>query len=85
MSAERVDVFLRIEIEDEGIGIPKAEWNQIFRRFYRGASGEVQSTPGSGVGLYLARRIVAEHHGTLTVKETGKGCGSRFVFQLPYE
>lgn len=81
----RMNVFLRIEIEDEGIGIPKAEWNQIFRRFYRGASGEVQSTPGSGVGLYLARRIVAEHHGTLTVKETGKGCGSRFVFQLPYE
>lgn len=81
----RMNVFMRIEFEDEGIGIPKAEWNQIFRRFYRGASGEVQSTPGSGVGLYLARSIVAEHHGTLTVKETKKGCGSRFVFQLPYE
>lgn len=82
----RMNVFLRIEIEDEGIGIPKEEWNQIFRRFYRGASEQVQQTAGSGVGLYIARRIVTEHHGMLTVKAAQKGkCGSRFVFQLPYE
>lgn len=82
----QMNVFLRIEIEDEGIGIPKEERNQIFRRFYRGASEQVQQTTGSGVGLYIARRIVMEHHGTLTVKEAQKGkCGSRFVFQLPYE
>lgn len=82
----QMNVFLRIEIEDEGIGIPKEEWNQIFRRFYRGASEQVQHTAGSGVGLYIARRIVMEHHGTLTVKAAQKEeCGSRFVFQLPYE
>lgn len=82
----QMNMFLRIEIEDEGIGIPKEERNRIFRRFYRGASEQVQQTTGSGVGLYIARRIVMEHHGTLTVKDAQKGkCGSRFVFQLPYE
>lgn len=83
----KMTVFLRIEMEDEGIGIPKSEWNRIFRRFYRGASREVQETAGSGVGLYLAREIVTRHHGTLTVasphNDIGKSCGSRFVFQLP--
>lgn len=82
----KMAVFLRIEIEDEGIGIPKSEWNQIFKRFYRGNAKEVQETAGSGVGLYLAREIVNRHGGTLTVAAPHheKGEGSCFVFQLPY-
>lgn len=81
----RVNVFLRIEIEDAGIGIPKNEWNQIFKRFYRGAAKEVQEAPGSGVGLYLAREIVARQGGTLAVASPRGGkCGSCFVFQLPF-
>lgn len=87
---QRMNLFLRIEIEDEGPGIPKEEWNLIFRRFYRGSSERVQSLPGSGVGLYLARQILERHRGTLTVsskkslagKRAENGC--RFVFQLPY-
>lgn len=84
----KMTVFLRIEIEDEGIGIPKSEWNRIFRRFYRGKAKEVQETAGSGVGLYLAREIVTRHQGTLTAASphnaAGNKSGSRFVFQLPY-
>lgn len=81
----KMNIFLRIEIEDEGIGIPKDEWNLIFKRFYRGTSDVVQQCPGTGVGLYLARRIVKEHQGTLTVTSPLKGGGSKFVFQLPLE
>lgn len=82
----KMTVFLRIEIEDEGIGIPKSEWHQIFKRFYRGKAKEIQETAGSGVGLYLAREIVNRHGGTLTVaaSHNEKGEGSCFVFQLPY-
>ncbi len=81
----RMTVYLRIEIEDEGIGIPRKEWNRIFQRFYRGEAREVQEESGSGVGLYLAREIVSRHGGTLAVTAPRHGKrGSCFVFQLPY-
>lgn len=81
----KMTVFLRIEIEDEGIGIPRREWNRIFKRFYRGEAKEVQRESGSGVGLYLAREIVTRHEGTLVVTSPHiMKHGSCFVFQLPY-
>ncbi|MDE5837421.1 MAG: sensor histidine kinase, partial [Paramuribaculum sp.] len=49
--------FIRIEIEDGGIGIPKEEWNQVFKRFYRGTNDMVRRAEGAGVGLYLCRKI----------------------------
>lgn len=82
----RMTVYLRVEIEDEGIGIPRGEWNKIFQRFYRGGADEVQRETGSGVGLYLAREIVSRHEGTLVAAAPRHGKrGSCFVFQLPYE
>ena len=74
--------YVRIEIEDEGIGIPKTEYNQIFKRFYRGSDPAVKQSEGSGVGLYLSRRIIEEQNGTLMVKSAVKQ-GSIFVVQLP--
>lgn len=80
----RMNVYLRIEIEDEGIGIPRKEWNRIFQRFYRGGAREVQEASGSGVGLYLAREIVTRHEGTLVVSAPRhQKRGSCFVFQIP--
>lgn len=77
--------FVRIEIEDEGIGIPKKEYTEIFKRFYRGNSKEIQETEGSGVGLYLARKIIEEQGGNIRAAENKKGRGSRFIIQLPIE
>lgn len=76
--------FLRIEIEDEGIGIDKKEYTKIFKRFYRGKSEEVKNAEGSGVGLYLTRKILEEQGGNITVtsKKSSGGKGSRFVIQL---
>lgn len=74
--------YVRIEIEDEGIGIPKAEYNQIFKRFFRGSHPIVRQSAGSGVGLYLSRRIIEEQNGTVMVKPAVKQ-GSVFVVQLP--
>lgn len=74
--------FVRVEIEDQGIGIPKEEYNNIFKRFYRGRQKAVQKTEGSGVGLYLSRKILEEQGGTLSVK-AAKEQGSIFVVQLP--
>lgn len=79
--------FLRIEIQDQGIGIQKEEYNEIFKRFYRGRSEYVKKQPGSGVGLYLTREIISRHGGIITVSSAGKnnGGGSKFVIQLPYQ
>ncbi len=77
--------FLRIEIEDQGIGVPREEVSQIFKRFYRGQSSKVKAEEGSGVGLYLTREIISRHGGTITVytSKTGDN-GSVFVIQIPY-
>lgn len=74
--------FVRMEIEDQGIGIPREEYNKIFKRFYRGQNDTVQKTEGSGVGLYLSRKILEEQGGTLSVKAARKQ-GSIFVVQFP--
>ena len=74
-----VSYFL-IEIEDQGMGIPKEERNQIFKRFYRGKSSAVQETDGSGVGLYLTRKILEEQGGSICVKSGRRGC----LFQIVY-
>lgn len=80
--------FLRIEISDEGIGIKREEVNRIFRRFYRGTDELVKHTPGSGVGLYLTRKILEEQGGNITVvlpmnqRETA---GSTFAVMLSLE
>lgn len=79
--------FLRIEIQDQGIGISKKEYHKIFRRFYRGESPEAAGVEGSGVGLYLTREIIEYHGGSVTVssKCQGPDKGSTFVIQVPYQ
>lgn len=78
--------FLRIEIEDQGIGIPREEYPQVFKRFYRGKSETVQNQQGSGIGLYLTREIISRHGGTITVVSGNSSAqtGSTFLIQLPY-
>ncbi len=73
-----------VEIEDEGIGIAPKETHEIFKRFYRGNHVTVQNQEGSGVGLYLARRILEQQGGTICVK-AGKKKGSVFQITLMKE
>ncbi len=82
---ERRTAFLRLEIEDEGIGVPRAERSQIFQRFYRGQSEQVKNESGSGVGLYLSRMIIEKHSGTITIRPSKRTerSGSVFVIQIP--
>lgn len=74
--------YISLEIEDEGIGVPGEEVNRIFKRFYRGNHPAVKQTEGSGVGLYLARHILEEQGGTITIRSAAKQ-GSVFDVRLP--
>lgn len=80
--------FIRIEIKDNGIGIPKEEYHKIFQRFFRGKMNAVSNENGSGIGLFLTRKIIENHNGTITVSSNlgnnkNNNCGSTFVIQLP--
>lgn len=74
--------YMMIEVTDQGIGVPASETQNIFKRFYRGSAPEVKHAEGSGVGLYLARRVLEQQGGTICVKPNPGG-GSCFVLTLP--
>lgn len=86
LRAFRMTSFLTIEIQDQGIGIPKEIYHKVFQRFFRGKQPEVQNAEGAGVGLYLARRIIEGHHGTISLDtwRMKKEKGTVFVVQIPY-
>lgn len=80
-------VYLRIDFEDEGIGIPKDEYHKVMSRFYRGSNDQVKREKGSGVGLYLVNKIVRMHNGMVTIR-SGHGKspeypGTVIVIQIP--
>lgn len=69
-----------IEVKDHGIGIPPTEQNALFQPFYRAKN--VNTTPGSGLGLSIVRYAVQQHDGTVWVDST-LGEGSTFYVSLP--
>jgi len=73
-----------ISVTDHGVGISKEELKKIFEKFYRVSTVRTKETPGSGLGLTLAKHIVEAHGGTIEViSEVGKG--SRFTIRLPLD
>lgn len=74
------DMFCRIDISDNGIGIAKEEYSKIFGRFYRSAN--VSDEDGVGIGLFLAREIISSEKGYIKVS-SGPGKGSTFSVFLP--
>ena len=71
-----------IEIQDNGIGIPKEAQAHIFEKFYRGANAKKTETDRSGLGLYISKQIILKHGGTLEV-DSEEGEGTKVVIKLP--
>lgn len=71
-----------ISIRDEGIGIAKADYQNIFKRFYRSSVPQVAEQEGAGVGLYLARQILEEQGGSIRALPA-RGKGTVFQLMLP--
>jgi len=73
---------MKISISDQGIGISPEDCERVFEKYYRSGSKEVTSRSGHGLGLYLAKRIVELHHGTISVhSELGKGTEFSIQFE----
>ena len=81
LRAERDAGFVRIEVADDGEGIPPEQAEQVFERFFRGGDGARNGT-GAGLGLSISRAIVEAHGGRIWV-EPREGRGSRVIFTVP--
>jgi signal transduction histidine kinase len=85
----RVVVTLSVEddmavvtVSDTGMGIPEAEVNQLFERFFRASTATRAAVPGVGLGLSITKAIVVAHKGELDVKSE-VGVGTSFIMRLP--
>lgn len=85
----KVKIDLHIEdneivftVKDRGIGVPKNEQAQLFSKFYRASNARLRRPDGTGVGLFLAKKVIDAHKGQI-VFESSEGKGSTFGFRLP--
>jgi signal transduction histidine kinase len=69
-------------VKDHGIGVPSDEQDELFSKFYRASNARKQRPDGTGVGLYLAKKIIDAHEGKIIFEST-EGKGSTFGFSLP--
>lgn len=74
--------WLRIEVDDDGPGIPPAERDNVFRPFYRLGNGRNQDTGNTGLGLAIARDIARSHGGEISLGESPMG-GLRATVRVP--
>lgn len=72
-----------ITVSDNGIGLAPDQLDTIFGMYVKAAPTGSAPEDGLGIGLYLARRLVQLHGGTLTATSAGIGCGSTMVIRLP--
>ena len=73
---------IRIEVTDQGLGIPPAEQERIFEKFYRLDAAMSRGVGGSGLGLFISREIITQMGGVLSVQSV-EGVGSTFTVTLP--
>lgn len=79
---EAGDRRVRVQIADQGIGIPAGELRKVFQRFYRAGRDVQRRASGLGLGLFIVRDLVRRHGGRVEAQSEGAGRGSRFVVTL---
>lgn len=80
---EKIDQKVRLSVRDTGIGIDKEEMEMLFGKFVRGKGTQRLWTEGTGLGLYVASKILEEHKGKIWGESQGEGRGSTFFVELP--
>jgi signal transduction histidine kinase len=78
------DVYAVIEVEDTGVGIPVAEQERLFQRFFRSSTATEQAIPGTGLGLVISKAIAEAHGGGVSVRSR-VGEGTCFRVRLPID
>jgi signal transduction histidine kinase len=71
-----------LEVRDTGIGVPKEEQAHLFSKFFRATNARKQRPDGTGVGLFLAKKVITAHGGSMVFSSI-ENEGSTFGFRLP--
>lgn len=79
---EQADTNILLQIKDEGIGIPEAEREKVFEKFYRIGNEETRRTKGTGLGLYIVKRFVEIYEGEISVSDN-QPSGTVFTLSFP--
>ncbi len=82
VSVRYVESRVEIAVTDRGVGIPHAEIDRIFERFYRVDPARARATGGTGLGLSIVKHVLATHGGDVRVW-SAEGQGSTFTLSLP--
>lgn len=78
------DKVIRYTVTDTGLGVPKEEQKYLFTKFYRAQNARKIRPDGTGLGLYMARKVIAAQGGAIIFKSV-EGEGSTFGFTFPLE
>jgi len=73
----------RLQVRDNGVGIPPDKREAVFERFVRLDDASIGPVPGTGLGLYISRELARRHGGSLELRESRPGDGSVFELRLP--
>lgn len=84
VSARSSDDWVRLQVQDTGMGISEEEASRIFTRFFRTQAARQAAIPGIGLGLSITKTIVERHGGNITC-ESKPGTGTTFTMTLPAE
>ena len=82
VSLERVGKRAELRVKDSGIGVPEAARSHLFTKYYRADNAKSERPDGTGLGLYLAKRVIEDQGGSV-IFESVEGKGSTFGFAMP--
>ena len=82
LSARAEEEYVAIEVADHGYGIPAADLERVFEKFYRVPRVQDAGVPGTGLGLALVREIAELHHGSVSLRSEVNQ-GSTFTLRIP--
>ncbi|GHU79250.1 hypothetical protein FACS1894191_1660 [Clostridia bacterium] len=74
--------WLEFRVKDHGIGVPKSEQEDLFTKFFRATNARTKRPDGTGIGLFLAKKVITEQKGEIIFHST-PGEGSTFGFRFP--
>ena len=85
VKVEGTDRIAQVSVEDTGMGIDPGEAGKLFEKFSRGIGVARVSAEGTGLGLFIVKKIIEAHGGRVWAESRGKGKGSAFRFKVPLQ
>jgi signal transduction histidine kinase len=82
VALEATDHEIRYTVTDTGLGVPKNEQHHLFAKFYRAGNARKMRPDGTGLGLFMAKKVIAAQGGAIIFKSV-EGKGSTFGFSFP--